>query len=216
MTGEPFWEVLIATIPHRHERLCSLLASFGRQWQPGFGVRVLRDNLQRSGWAAYGKYQDLTEASRAEYTCFVDDDDEVAPDYVARIMEALETRPDYVGFKVYFTEDGRRNWYADHSLPHGGWYSSGNWLLRDISNLNPIRRELALLADWHEVTDVEWASVLRASGQVRTQAYIDAEMYRYYRCSTDGFITPREPMPEPLPELPSYPWLTVMDTPGNG
>jgi glycosyltransferase involved in cell wall biosynthesis len=206
----PTWDVLIPTIPHRHEKLRSLLAEFDRQWQPGFGVRVLRDNLERPGPASHAKRQDLIIASRADYVSFVDDDDLIPADYVARIMTALAEGPDYVGFQVNFTEDGARNWWVEHSLRHGRWCANGGQMLRDISHLNPIRRELALLADWNGRTDEEWAEQLRATGRVRTEVWIPAEMYTYLKSSVDGWRTERQPMPEPLPSLPAYPWLKVL------
>jgi hypothetical protein len=202
--------VLIPTIPHRHEKLCGLLAEFDRQWQEGFGVLVLRDNLERPGPASHAKRQDLLTASRADYVSCVDDDDWVPLDYVSKIMAALAEGPDYVGFPVHFTEDGARNWQVEHSLRHSSWYTDGGRMLRDISHLNPIRRELALLADWNGRTDEEWAAQLRDTKRVQSEVWIPAEMYQYKRSIADGWATGRQPMPEPLPSLPAYPWLKVL------
>jgi hypothetical protein len=210
----PTWDILIPTIPHRHDRLCELLAELDRQWQPGLTVRVLRDNLERAGRASHGKRQDLVQAARGEYVCFIDDDDWVAPDYVARIMTALGEHPDYVGFQVLYTEDGNRNYFDDHSLRHGRFGQDGEWLLRDISHINPMLRELALLVGWSDQTDVEWVDALRATGRVKTEVYIPAEVYHYRKSFSDGWLTSRTPMGLPLPALPAYPWLDVTDA-GN-
>jgi hypothetical protein len=205
------WDVLIPTIPHRHEKLCALLCEFDRQRQPGFCVVILRDNLERAGAASHAKRQELTERSRATYISFVDDDDWVAPDYVRRIMTALGTGPDYVGFPVRFTVDGIPQNPVEHSLRHGCWEENrGGVMIRDLSHLNPVRRELALLGDWNDRTDEEWATMLRATQRVKTEVWIPDEMYFYRRSSTDGWRTERKPMDLPLPELPAYPWLEVL------
>lgn len=211
------FDVLISTIPHRHEKLCGLLAEFDRQRQPGFGVRVLRDNLERFKLESHGKRQDLIESSAADYVCFVDDDDWVDPRYVGDIMAALEHEPDYVGFQVVITRDGKPDRLAEHSLEHTGWSSwhdPDRLLRRDICHLNPIRRELALLAPWHGLMDFSWAEAMRDTGRVKTQVMVERPLgqglYHYRINMKDNFETGRNPEPEPLPELPSYPWLTVL------
>lgn len=212
------WDLLLPTIPHRHDLMCGLLAEIGRQWQPGLGVLVLRDNLQRPHVASYGKWQDLEEMSRAEYTSFISDDDWIAPDFVSRIMEALETGPDYVGFKVRYTVDGQRAGEVRHSLRYAGWEDGPELHTRDIAHYNPIRRDLALLATWqvtHQEADRTWSAALRATGKVRTEVFIDEEMY-WYRETGESWSRRLGSWPGPLPEdqippMPEYPWLTVRD-----
>ena len=86
----PTWDLLLPTLPHRHDQLCALLAEINRQWQPGLGMLICRDNLQRGGNASYGKWQDLQEWSEADYTSFIGDDDWIAPDFAARINRARD------------------------------------------------------------------------------------------------------------------------------
>lgn len=204
------WDVLISTIPHRHERLCMLLREFDRQYQEGFGVRLLRDNLERSMIESHAKRWELAQSSQADYVCTVDDDDWVAPDYVSKIMAALEQGPDYVGFLVSCMRDGKQWRTATHSLEHGRHETVGELFIRDITHLNPMRREVALLASWEGRIDDEWAAAIRETGQLRTQVMIGEYMYLYRANTKDCFYTDRAPVPEPLPSLPSYPWLTVL------
>jgi hypothetical protein len=212
------WDILLPTMPHRHDQMCALLAELGRQWQPGLGVLVYRDNLRRAGSASYGKWQDLQEMSRADYTSFIGDDDWVAPDFVARIMEALQSRPDYVGFAVRYTYNGMLAKMVEHSLRYQGWEDS-LWLLsRDIVHHNPIRRDLALLATWatdHQGADRTWAADLRATGRVRNEEWIGEQMY-YYQETSDSWSRWGGVRPGPMPRcdiqpLPVYPWLKAAD-----
>ena len=126
--------------------------------------------------------QIMLERADAEYVSFFDDDDWPAPNFVERIFRLLDR--DYVGFRVQtycahlnFCEYG--NTY--HSLEYGKWDRNGMDFLRDISHLNPIRRELALRfpmsGGYGE--DCRWANGLRALDCVKTEHYIPEVMYHY-------------------------------------
>lgn len=202
----PLWSILIATIPHRHDKLVRLLATLDAQMRPGVEVIVYRDNLEVP-WVK--KCRDLELASAADYVSHLDDDDMVSPDFVPRIVEAMETGPDYVGFKVRWFEDGIRQRPVIHSLTAGGWHDAETVLFRDLTDKNPLRRELALQATWRggNGADRLWAYSLRSLGVVKTEAFIPDELYLYVHDTFDTFLTIRDPMPAPLPELPEYPWL---------
>lgn len=204
------YEILIPTIPHRHAKLCGLLEALAPQVRPGFTVRVMRDNLQRIAIDSYAKWQDLQELSTAEYTSFAGDDDTFAPDFIPRVMEALQSRPDYVGFRVRFPP-----WDCQHSLRYNSWGTDRNLMYRDLVHQNPIRRDLALLSRWETVSldqDEKWAERLRATGKVRTEVWIEEPMYYYQPVIGDGMMAPRQPFPlDQIPPLPEYPWLIVHD-----
>ncbi len=210
------YDLLLPTIPHRHEQMCALLTEIDRQWQPGLGMLILRDNLERTGNAVYAKLQELEELSEAEYTSIIGDDDWIAPDFVAKIMEALQQKPDYVGFPVRYTLDGVPQIPVEHSLRYGTWENRADILIRDIAPQNPIRRELALLTSWPTVGsgDRFWAEALRATGKVRDEVWIPEPMY-YYQPNTDSWSRqggPLHPMPwEEILPIPQYPWLKVYD-----
>lgn len=214
------FDLLLPTLPHRHDQLCALLAEVDRQWQPGLGMLVYRDNFQRPGNASYGKWQDLEEWSKADYTSFIGDDDWIAPDFVSKVMAAMESGPDYVGFALRYTVDGVRQMPVENSLRHGRWENSPQMLWRDLDIHNPIRRELALLATWRtdiHHADRQWADDLRATGKVLTEEYIPEEMYWYQETSdswTQRHVGGRmwEPLPaDQIRPLPEYHWLSVRD-----
>ncbi len=196
------WDLLICSIEHRTASLTALLEALAPQIIPGVGVRIFRDNLEH-GWTA--KCQALIESSRADYVSYIDDDDLVAPDFVERIMFALEFRPDYVGFMVRYTEDGVKQVPVLHGLQHDGWHNTPEALFRDITDKNPIRRELALLSLWEggNGADRVWADRLRALGVVKQQVFIPAELYYYQHTTADTFTAHREPLTEhpPRPEF---------------
>lgn len=199
------FEVLIPTIPHRHEVLCELLAELDRQMLPDVGVLLYRDNLDYR--VAY-KYQTLLDTSQAEYVACMDDDDWVAPDYFKRVLAALAQKPDYVGWPEVYEEGSLPPRIIVHSLCDMSEEYPGTQFT-DIAHKNPIRRELALLGRWTREYggDQYWADEVRASNQVKTEVFISDPVYHYRWHPGDEFRTPRKPMSEPLPELPSYAWL---------
>lgn len=207
----PTWDVLISTIPHRDALLRKLLAELDRQWKPGLGVRVLRDNLERPGLESHAKRGELVRSSSADYVCDLDDDDWISTNYVSAIMNALQSRPDYVGFRVNWTRNGEPYGMARHSLEYDG-YAPGDslWWHRDITHLNPLRRDLALLASWDDRIDEQWAEQLRKTGQVKTQVMIEKVLYHYRFEELDNFNSPRDPWVGELEPLPRYPWLTIL------
>jgi hypothetical protein len=194
------WQLLIPHIPHRHAKLLELLDVLAAQMRPGVEILVFTDNLEHS-YAE--KCQALADAATADYTSHLGNDDSVSPDFIPRVLEALEQEPDYVGFKVRYTEAGVRQMPVIHSLQCGCWSDTPEVLLRDLMYYNPIRRELAEQVRFRgPYCDVEWADDLRALGCVKTEVFIDEELHYYQRDPADNFHTPREPMPEPLPPLP--------------
>lgn len=199
------WQVLITSIPHRHEKLLELLECLDGQAQPGFGALLYRDDLEVS----YGdKTQVLIEAATADYVSCVDDDDLLAPDAVEKVITALEKLPQYVGFRVRWTRDGVPQLPVVHSLACGGWHDRPERLERDITQFNPIRRDLALLGRWEGGYEAErrWAAGVRDSQRVGDEEFIDEELYYYRESTADTFKTDRQKLGH-MPELPSYPWL---------
>jgi hypothetical protein len=201
------WDILICSILHRTDMLDALLAELERQLVPGVGVIVFRDNLE----TVYGeKCQRLLDASTADYISFLDDDDWIAPDFIASIMDALLQEPDYVGFKVLYTQDGVPQMPVFHTLKYGGWVNNPEALYRDIVHFNPIRRDLAVQGKWEggDGADRRWADQLRAIGCVKSEAYIDREMHHYRHRSFDTFTVAEKQAPlVEHPVRPDYPFV---------
>ncbi len=116
-----------------------------------------------------------------DYISFVDDDDLVSDEYVSTILPLLDG-VDYIGFRVQCYMDGVPFSKTFHSLKYDRWWNDEHGYYRHISHLNPIRRELALLAPMEGGVgeDHRWADRLYATGKVRTEHFIDRVMYHYY------------------------------------
>lgn len=184
MTAAPTWSILVPTLGERRALFERLMAGLLPQLDPyGGRVRVL-------GWYNDGSpslpkiRQRLVETAGSEYVSFVDDDDLVSQDYVAQIVSALTNRPDYVGFQVQCYSNGAPIGVAYHSLEFDRWRNLDGRFERDISHLNPIKRPLALRADFSltragKPEDRAWADQLRRARVLQTQVVIGRILYHY-------------------------------------
>jgi glycosyltransferase involved in cell wall biosynthesis len=203
------WDILITTIEARAAMLNVQLALLAPQIVPGVRVLIHRSNLDVDIGEAR---QILLETSTAEYVSFIDDDDQVAPDYVSEIVKALESKPDMVGFLAHYTIDGVEFPQLSFSVRHGGWGGTPTMIYRDFFALAPIRRELTLLAGFEgwDAEDLRWADRLRALHVVHSEVFVDRELYRLNELTAVRAARPfRVPVTNrpPKPEWPFVTWL---------
>lgn len=128
--------------------------------------------------------QALLDDAKGEYVCFVDDDDMVPEYYVEEILKNLGE--DYVGFRVEFYNDGNLKPPVYHSIKYPNWFEAYDGYYRNITHLNPIKREIALQGSFGSKDlgeDANWAESV--ASLVKTENYIDRIMYYYYHESMD-------------------------------
>lgn len=178
------WEILILTQPSRAEFLDQLLSILMPQCQ-NRDVEVLIGRFD-PGKSLGENREILRRQSSGDYINFVDDDDFVAGDYVAKILPLLHGGIDQIGFRLQLYSDGSPMIPTYHSLKYGRWYEDARGYYRDISHLNPMRRELAMSAsmDGGIGEDCRWSIDLRNLGIVKTEHFIDEILYYYFFRST--------------------------------
>lgn len=121
------WSVLICSIPERYHTvqplLLSLLEHQHMARMPDVELLMLLDNRRRSVGA---KRNALLAAARGEYISFVDDDDEVARDYVQKLYRAIcQTRKTDIPADVVCF--GQRCTLQPHGVIHECTYSLAHW-----------------------------------------------------------------------------------------
>lgn len=179
----PLLDILIVTQPSRAVFLNQLMSILAPQirW-PIAQVTIYEGDLDLP---IGDRRERIRRASIADYICFVDDDDLVAPDYVSRIHAAIDDAPapDIIGWEseVWLgrTKMAKRDL---HTLAGGGWYDTDDTCYRDISHLNPIRRELALAVAMEGGVgeDRRWADGMRAAGVVKRESFLHDTIPYYY------------------------------------
>lgn len=121
------WSILIASVPERyhsaHKLLLSLLEHQSVARIPDVELLYLLDNRRRSIGA---KRNALLDSAHGEYVSFIDDDDEVAGDYVQKIRFAIsatrksEAPADVICFP-------QRATLVQHNVIHDCTYSLEHW-----------------------------------------------------------------------------------------
>jgi hypothetical protein len=190
MTAAPTWSILVPTLGERRALFERLL--------DGLMPQVARQDgrVQVVAWHNNGRpslpeiRQRMVLGAETDYVSFVDDDDLVAPDYVDSILEAMETRPDYVGFQLQCYSNGRPTGIAHHSLAFTRWRNLPGRYERDISHINPMLTEIARRADFRTTRpggaeDRAWADQLRRMRVLRTEVVIPRILYHYLHVTPD-------------------------------
>lgn len=134
----------------------------------------------------------LLANAQGQFSAFFDDDDEPHPEYVKRVVDAIDDRTDVVGFKVACYGYAQRNGAfdrtimepADVSIRYDGWYNDRNGFkyVRCPHHLAPTRTGLARrigYKEMHHGEDHEYAMRMHEAGLLRNEAYIDEFLYIY-------------------------------------
>lgn len=136
--------LLICTYPDRRamlERFLDYLYAQTSAWWTQNRVEIVVDAKPAASLGE--KRQRLLDRAKGEYVAFVDDDDLVSPDYVARVVRAIGNKPDCVSLVGVMTTNGNRPEKFEHSLKYKEWRSVDGFHERTPNHLNVIRTEIA-------------------------------------------------------------------------
>ena len=174
---EPVLSILIPTLMVRSASLQELLdnlncqiAALADPW--AVEIRINRD----AGEKPVGrKRNELLAMARGRYVAFIDDDDQVAGDYIAEILTALARQPgvDCVVFAGELTVDCHYAGPFDFGLEHGHYYQHGGVYYRTPNHLCPVKRILALATGFPVINrgeDTDYA--VRLYPRLQSQAVV--------------------------------------------
>lgn len=173
--------VLIPSLSSRRKSLEELHACLNPQKTDEVEFIVMSDG----GEMSIGQKRNmLLSQSRGQYVAFVDDDDMVPPDYVGRILKALQSNPDCTSLtgKIVFSDGYSRPFI--HSLRYDKWVDDheGKVYYRPPNHLNAIRRDLAIKAGfppWNSGEDRYFSHYIRP--MLKREEWIEGVLYEY-RC----------------------------------
>lgn len=179
----PMWlSILIcsteARAPMLH-RLVDHLRSQMRVFERQVEICVSIDN----GTKLIGdKRNELLQRAVGDYVAFIDDDDWVSYDYVARVVAACREGKDCTSLVGVLTTDGERPERFEHSLTYESWYIREDGVhVRTPNHLNAVRRELALKAGFTSKNfseDHDYSMALKPL--LQSQAFTGAAPLYYY------------------------------------
>lgn len=184
------WDILILSVYQRKdqfERLLEILRPQVEKYED-VGLIVLTDDIS---YEVGHKRTTLVNMSKADYVCFIDDDDIVPEDYVDTIYQCLDGVTDYVGFKMAYYQNGvLEDKPVIHDAEVDDWCEDGGAWYRHITHLNPIKRSIAQLFSFSGMAreDYFWSLKVKESGLVKNPVFIDGVLYHYLR-SDEGTLT---------------------------
>ncbi len=197
------WSILVCAIPERyasaHGLLHSLLEAQSVARMQDVELLYLMDNKRRSVGA---KRNDLLSMARGEYVCFIDDDDEVATDYVQKIYRTIvKARKEEIPADVICFP--QRATLAPSGVIHECTYSLAHWRDREPDKRRVLvptevantlawsgppahtmvwKREIAQAAKFPEKNfgeDVDWVD--QACEKAKTEMQIVGEFLYHYK-----------------------------------
>ena len=151
------WSILICGVPERYHSaqplLHNLLEKQSVNRMPDVELLYHMDNKRRS---VGRKRNGLLYEAQGEYVSFIDDDDDVAPDYVRKIHDAIvEARKSKTPIDVICFP--QRATLSPHNITHECTYSLAHWRSRE-----PEKRRV--LAPAHDDKGAVLPNVLNWSG----------------------------------------------------
>lgn len=175
---KPLLSILTPTIPGREAQLETLQAKIAKQ---STCKRVehlaLSDNRFRSIGA---KRQALVDIARGEYIAFVDDDDDIAEDYVSSLIEAIEKGADTITFQQRAIYNGLESKVIFGINNRDEAFNAGGITLRAPWHVCAWRRDRVADCQFAESNygeDRIWA--IQARRRARTGYHIDRVLHTY-------------------------------------
>ena len=170
--------ILICTLPERAEKLKRLLDILRPQLT--CEVQILTDDRGRHITTGQ-KRNDLLHKAIGIYSVFVDDDDIVSHDYVAKILKAASHNPDCITFKGWMTTNGYSR--VNFVLRLGEKYEERNGIYYRFPNhIVPIKTQIGRQVAFENIThgeDYKWALQIKDRNLIKTEYHIDSELYHY-------------------------------------
>jgi len=182
MQGFPDLSVLICHLSRRSGCFSRLWKQLGKQLDRVSGVEVLIDS--DNGDVTIGEKRNrLLERARGNFTCFIDDDDQIAETYLDDVLFATRMNPyvDVVGIRgvMYIEEKFHRNFIW--SLSKKDCVEEGS-LFAIPQHLNPIAARHSRSIPFPPINlkeDHQWAKAVFPL--LHDEVLIDHPIYFYHR-----------------------------------
>jgi glycosyltransferase involved in cell wall biosynthesis len=173
--------ILILTLPTRIDSYATLIKTLNQQVIDNNLInRVQIMSLCDTKEISVGEKRNiLLNQSCGRYVCFIDDDDLIAPDYVIKLMNAIQSNSDVITFCGDYVENTIRTPFSI-SMIHRGNYNEPNMFYRLPNHLCPVKREIALssmFSDKNFGEDSDYAE--RINNHIKNEFHIQDKLYFY-------------------------------------
>ena len=179
------WSIMICTLIERSRVYNALVQKLKQQilnLNLASEIELVRfcDNRERTTGA---KRNNLIEKAQGEYISFVDDDDDVADDYIHLLYQGILQGKDCMSLTGVLTTNGANPQRFVHSLEFKEYAKRNGVYYRPPNHLNVIKRELVKNFKFPEKSfseDYDWSMAICKAGVLKTEVEIAKPLY-YYR-----------------------------------
>ena len=173
--------ILILTLPTRIDSYATLIKTLNQQViQNNLMSRVQILSLCDTKEISVGEKRNiLLNKSCGKYVCFIDDDDLIAPDYIIKLMNAINSNADVITFCGEYIQNTIITPFSI-SIVHRGNYNHPNIFYRLPNHLCPVKREIALncmFTDKNFGEDSDYAE--RINKHIKNEFHIQDKLYFY-------------------------------------
>lgn len=164
--------ILIPTVESRRSLLSRLLWGIERQLTPEVEVLIY------DGWIPFGdKVTEMFKLAKGKYAFVCDDDDMLASDHISSVLEAMESDPDYIAYKVLHLDNGKYAGSVGSSV-HGdrNWQYSPYGIHHKCPIRTSIGAQVTMKNDYR--CDRDWSADVHAL-ITRHEVQIDKHLYIY-------------------------------------
>lgn len=191
----PILSILTCTIPERQGVFVKLLKVIQRQWNdlnnfhPTLGdIEVILDDSESflNGGLSIGKKREgLVNRAKGKYLCFLDDDEEIAPNYVETLVRLCQEDKDACTFKAIAKTDSFWG-VIDMSIHYPDEEARpGSIINRNLWHVCPIRTGIAQrysFPDTNYGEDITWLKQVRKD--IKDEAHSEFILLQYNHSST--------------------------------
>lgn len=218
------WTIITPTIPERKERLEKLVVSLRAQIRTAAVQHLVIETplwIDENGKPTPGcsvgeKVRQGFERAVGDYVSVVDDDDEVADNFVSSVLARVSGRPDVITFGV--RRPGQQSWWLRANVARDDCSVDGDGNSIKLANhLCVWRRDIALSSpclprnySW----DYLWYTAIKLSRPDLVEAHVPEMLYTYHY-SPDGTRAQRRDAIAASQDLLGANFLILKDRAGN-
>ena len=164
-------------LPLIQDQLYDQLAALSEADQDRVEIIILTDNKKMM---LGHKRNTMVDIAQGKYIAFVDDDDRLAPDYLAQLLTATDTNADSIVFKAEVSLNGEPAKICDYSKDHRRDYNHKDGYFRIPNHICCIKRSVSLKSSFPNVLygeDAGYGKVLLPF--LKTEHKINKILYYY-------------------------------------
>jgi glycosyltransferase involved in cell wall biosynthesis len=184
--NETLLSILIASLKEREESLLRLYSELAKQIKECNAVNVeIKCFIDNRELTTGAKRNELIDLANGEYICFFDDDDMPSENYIKKIIEALECKPDVVSINGLIIRPNGQEEYWDMGLKniHHSFMIPVPFKYTTFPNhIAVMKKELIANYKFKDICvgeDFDWAKRINDDCVLKTEAKITEPIYKY-------------------------------------